>query len=99
MALGSGTSGDLRYCITEANLSSNNTIDFSVPGTIQLTKALPALSANVTVMGPGSTSLSIDGGGTGSNFSVLTINKGVTATDPRPDPLRRAHHSRRRWHR
>ena len=77
---GSGTSGDLRYCITKANLSSNNTIAFSVNGTIQLTNALPALSENVTITGPGATSLTIEGGGTSSNFSVLAIDKGVTAT-------------------
>ena len=76
---GSASSGDLRYCITKADLSSGSTIDFSVAGTIQLTKALPALSANVTINGPGATSLTIEGGGTSSNFSVLTINKGVTA--------------------
>ena len=76
---GSGTSGDLRYCITEANLSSGSTMEFSITGTIQLTEALPALSANVTISGPGATSLTIEGGGASSNFSVLTIDKGVTA--------------------
>jgi hypothetical protein len=77
---GSGTRGDLRYCITEANLSTSSTINFSVTGTIQLTKALPALSANVTINGPGATSQTIEGGGKSSNFSVLTIENGVTAT-------------------
>jgi hypothetical protein len=77
---GSANSGDLRYCITQANLSAGSTINFGVTGTIQLTKALPALSTNVTVNGPGATSLAIEGGGTSSNFSVLTIKKGVTAT-------------------
>jgi hypothetical protein len=60
---GSGSGGDLRYCITQANLSSSNTINFSVTGKIQLTKALPALGATVTVNGPGATSLTIEGGG------------------------------------
>jgi len=76
---GSGTSGDLRYCITQADKTANNTINFSATGTIQLASALPALSRNVTITGPGASSLTVQGGGTSSNFSVLKINSGVTA--------------------
>jgi hypothetical protein len=41
---GSGTSGDLRYCITQADATTgDNTINFSVTGTITLNSALPDL--------------------------------------------------------
>src|SRR6266404_1409199 len=39
---GSGLAGDLRYCVTQAT-SGQDTIAFSVTGTINLTKALPDL--------------------------------------------------------
>ena len=39
---GSGSSGDLRYAITQANLSPGSTIQFSVTGTIQLGCSLRA---------------------------------------------------------
>src|SRR5262245_29284231 len=42
---GTGTSGDLRFCITQANgTTGDNTINFSVTGTITLHSALPDLS-------------------------------------------------------
>jgi hypothetical protein len=75
---GSGTIGDLRYCITEANLSPNNIINFGVTGMIQLTKPLPVLSENVTLNGPRAPSPTIEGVGASSNFSVLKVESGVT---------------------
>ena len=45
---GSGTTGDLRYCITQANAAGGtNTIDFSVSTctTIRLNSALPTCSS------------------------------------------------------
>src|SRR5579871_433947 len=46
---GSGTTGDLRYCITQANATaagSSNSIAITVSGTITLSSALPNLAAN-----------------------------------------------------
>ncbi len=76
---GSGTSGDLLYCITQADQTAGNTISFGVDGMILLTSALPALSKNMTISGPGASSLTVEGGGSSSNFSVLTVKSGVTA--------------------
>ena len=92
---GSGTSGDLRYCITQADLTGG-TINFRVGGTIQLQSALPDLSKNVTIAGPGAAKLTIAGGGASSNFSVLKVDSGVDRDDHRPDHHRRERHQRRR---
>ena len=58
-----GTSGDLRYCITQADQTQgDNTINFSVTGTITLSSALPDLSNTTGVMdieGPGASSLTV----------------------------------------
>src|SRR6185295_655000 len=44
----------LRAAIEEANsLSGDDTINFSLTGTINLTGALPVLSSNITINGPG----------------------------------------------
>ncbi len=73
---GSGNSGDLRYCVTQAG----GTINFSVGGTIQLGSALPDLSQDVTLQGPGATKLTIQGGGPSSNFSIFRVDNGVTTS-------------------
>ena len=80
MGTGTGPYGDLRYAITEADANPGSTIDFDVTGTIQLTSALPDLSADVTISGPGSSSLTVQGGGPSSNFRVFTEDIGVTAS-------------------
>jgi MBG domain/Bacterial Ig-like domain (group 3)/Right handed beta helix region len=77
---GSGTSGDLRYAITQADANPGSVIDFSVTGTIQLARALPSISANMTINGPGASLLTIKGGGPSSSFSVITEDGGVTAS-------------------
>jgi hypothetical protein len=80
---GTGTSGDLRYCITQANGTSGaNTINFSVTGTITLQSALPDLSNTTGLMdfeGPGAASLSVArSSATGTpNFAVLTVDAGA----------------------
>ena len=60
---GSGTSGDLRYVITQADQTTgDNTINFAVIGTITLYSALPDLSNTTGVMdieGPGASSLTV----------------------------------------
>src|SRR3989442_790289 len=56
---GMGLTGDLRYCITQANARpGDDAITFSVTGTINLTGALPALS-NIDLQGPGASSLTV----------------------------------------
>src|SRR5215831_5808982 len=49
---GSGLRGDLRYCLTQA-LSGEDRITFEVNGTIDLTGALPDLTASLSIEGPG----------------------------------------------
>jgi hypothetical protein len=60
---GSGNIGDLRYCITQSNLNAGpNTIDMTgVTGTITLTSALPSLTQDLTITGPGAGSLTLTG--------------------------------------
>jgi hypothetical protein len=59
---GSGTSGDLRYAIQHTNADSGpSTIAFDVTGVITLTSALPALSRDVDLLGPGATWLTVSG--------------------------------------
>jgi hypothetical protein len=75
----------LRVAIILANNNPGSTIEFdpslftSGPGTIQLNGALPDLSADVTIMGPGASMLTVKGGGSSSDFSVFTVDSGVTA--------------------
>ncbi len=56
---GSGTSGDLRYTITQADLNPGSTIQFAVSGTIVLDSQLPDITANMTIDGPGASNLTI----------------------------------------
>lgn len=74
---GSGLSGDLRYVLTQANGDPGSTIDFSVTGTIHLGASLPPLSADMTIAGPGVGSLTLQGGGLDSNFSILSVESGA----------------------
>jgi len=83
---GSGNSGDLRYVITQADKTTgDNTINFSVTGTITLFSALPDLSNTTGLMdidGPGASSLTVarsSASGT-PNFSVFTVDSNVTAS-------------------
>jgi hypothetical protein len=74
---GSGLAGDLRYCLTQANANPGpDTIAFDVTGTIALQSALPALSDDVDVQGPGAASLTVSGGG---SYRVFAVSAGVTA--------------------
>ena len=81
----------LRAAIEEANaLSGDDTINFSVTGTINLTSALPSLT-NMTINGPGSGLLTVRRD-TGGNYRIFLINgfivriSGLTVTNGRtPD--------------
>jgi hypothetical protein len=74
---GSGFSGDLRYCITQANANSPgpNFIKFhpGLTGAIHLTAYLPELFDKLTIQGPGANVLTVYGYG-----SVLSIGSGAT---------------------
>ncbi|MBI3651274.1 MAG: HYR domain-containing protein [Acidobacteria bacterium] len=90
---GSGTTGDLRYCITQANaVGGTNTISFSVTGTINLSSALPVITHDLTINGTGANSLTISGnnavrvfatgfGASAVTFSNLTIANGNASSD------------------
>jgi hypothetical protein len=54
--------GDLRFCVTRANaLAGPDSITFSVTGTIKLKSNLPALAADMSIIGPGADLLAVDG--------------------------------------
>ena len=82
---GSGTSGDLRYVITQADQTpGDNTINFAVTGTITLKSALPDLSNTTGLMdieGPGASSLTVarsSASGT-PDFGIFTVDANVQA--------------------
>src|SRR5690349_12119789 len=60
---GVGTTGDLRYAITQVNAGSGgDTINITATGTITLTLGTLTLAKDVTIIGPGAASLAVDGG-------------------------------------
>jgi hypothetical protein len=81
---GSGLTGDLRYAITQA--VDGDTINFGVTGTINLTSALPDLTHNISINGPGANLLTVWGGGYdsyfryGSFFRIFTVPAGATVS-------------------
>jgi hypothetical protein len=80
--LDTNSAGTLRFAVFHADGDPGSTIVFAtgLAGTIPLGSALPALSANVMITGPGASNLTVEGGGSGSNFHVLAVESGVTAT-------------------
>jgi hypothetical protein len=73
---GSGLSGDLRYCVTNAT-SGLDTIIVSVTGTINLTGPLPDLATSVTIAGPGADQLTVRRT-TGGSYRILTLTRSAT---------------------
>src|SRR6516165_8587970 len=67
---GSGLNGSLRYCITHA--VDGDTITFGVTGTINLTGALPNLTHNISINGPGPDLLTVRRD-TGGHYAVFTV--------------------------
>jgi hypothetical protein len=62
--LDDGSSGTLRWAITQANATAGgiyDAIDITTEGTITLTSDLPAITAGVTIAGTGMTTTIIDG--------------------------------------
>jgi hypothetical protein len=85
--VGSGTSGSLRYAITQA--VNGDAINFGVTGTINLTGGLPDLTQNISINGPGTNLLTVSGNHATRIFTVpfaatvvtisgLTIANGVS---------------------
>jgi hypothetical protein len=69
--------GDLRFCLSQANARSGEDLFiFSVQGTINLTKALPDITDDLIIAGPGAGQLTVNAQQKGR---VLTIDAGVTA--------------------
>lgn len=78
---GSGTSGDLRYCITQANAAGGtNTISFSVTGTINLSSFLPFISGNLTINGPGANLMTVRRDNAAGNIGVFRVSSAGTVT-------------------
>jgi hypothetical protein len=78
--VGSGTSGSLRYCIT--NAVDGDAITFGVTGTINLTGALPGLGHNISINGPGANLMTLNGGHAFSVWATVAIS-GLTIANGR----------------
>jgi hypothetical protein len=74
--------GSLRAAITQADATpGNNTINFSVTGTITLESALPSVTGNIAIQGPGAQLLTVqrDPAST-SAFRIFTVDDGGSST-------------------
>jgi hypothetical protein len=70
--------GSLRQAILDANAApGDDTITFEVTGTIQLAGALPNLSSNIDLQGPGASSLTVRRN-TGGFYRIFTVGSGTT---------------------
>jgi hypothetical protein len=75
---GSGLTGDLRYCITNAT-SGSDTITFGVTGTIKLESALPALNTSVDIQGPGASQLTVERDpASTADFGIFAVGSAAT---------------------
>ena len=72
--VGSGPNGSLRYCLS--NAANGDTITFGVTGTINLSGALPALSHDIDLEGPGAGLLTVRHD-TGGYYSVFDVAQGT----------------------
>ena len=75
--------GSLRDAITQANTAAGaDTITFSVTGTITLASALPNISTDITITGPGSALLTINAacGACGNGLFVSGAGAALTAS-------------------
>ena len=72
----------LRDAINQADADTANqyVITFAVEGTIDLTSVLPHLANNITIQGPGASNLTVERVSTAPDFSIFTVNSGVTDT-------------------
>jgi hypothetical protein len=90
--------GDLRFCITRANVEPGpDIITFSRTGTIKLNDDLPDLASEIDIQGPGADLLTVSAEFRGRVFKVgpagdvtisgLTMTKGTGGTGPIPGTL------------
>jgi hypothetical protein len=81
---GSGTSGDIRYCINQAdnpaNAGSTITFDTSALGSnnITLTKGQLLIADNMTITGPGASKLTLSGNNASRVFNISATTAQVT---------------------
>jgi hypothetical protein len=76
--------GSLRDAITQANATSGNTINFTgLRGMIVLQSALPTITQNMTITGPGSSLLTISGNKLYPVFSVNSGTVGISGLNDR----------------
>lgn len=78
-----GSTGTLRWAITQANSASGaDTIDFQsgLTGTITLTSNLPNITGNLTVQGPGATAITVNAADLYQVFRIPSANAGTTLT-------------------
>jgi hypothetical protein len=75
--VGTGTSGSLRYAITHA--VDGDVITFGVTGTINLNSALPDLTHNISINGPGANVVTVRRD-TGGNYRIFTVPSGSTVS-------------------
>jgi hypothetical protein len=69
--------GDLRFCLSRANAQvGEDLIIFSVTGTINLTKALPDITDDLIIAGPGADQLTVRRD-TGGDYRILTVAAGT----------------------
>ena len=66
--------GSLRACILSAG--SGDTIQITATSTITLASALPDITHNLTITGPGANKLTIDGGG---SYQIFNITAGTVS--------------------
>jgi hypothetical protein len=84
---GSGTAGDIRYCINQAdqaaNAGSTITFDTTALGSnlITLSKGQLAITDNMTITGPGASKLTISGNKASRVFAITATTAHVTIAD------------------
>jgi CSLREA domain-containing protein len=69
----------LRDALTAANADGSADIVFEVTGTITLNSALPSITGNLDLFGPGATILTVSGGGSSAVGSVFTVSSTANA--------------------
>src|SRR5262249_10213984 len=76
--------GTLRAALLAADAGSHSdkfTIGFAVTGTIDLQSELPDLNNNITIQGPGASSLTVErAAGASLGTSIITVDAGQTAS-------------------
>jgi len=83
-SLADGGPGTLRQAILAANATpGDDAITFGVTGTINLASALPDLSTNIDIQGPGANLLTVRRD-TGGYYRVFAVASGATVTLSEP---------------